>query len=287
MKKILITGKNSYIGTSLERWLQKEAELYEVHTVGTKNDEWRRFDFGGYDTVLHVAGIAHVSSNPKMERLYYRINRDLAVNVAGKAKAAGVKQFIFMSSMIIYGGDPQIGEKLVITKDTVPQPTNFYGRSKLEADLFIQKMADQVFRPVIIRTPMVYGPGCKGNFPKLVQLAKLCPVFPDLNNERSLIYIDNLCEFLRLVIDREAAGIFYPQNRDYLATKEIVAILAGQMGKKVWFIKSFNPLLKLLAKKIGLINKVFGAKAYDRALSDVFDWIYCVIPTSESVRKSI
>jgi nucleoside-diphosphate-sugar epimerase len=287
MKKILITGKNSYIGTSLERWLQKEAELYEVHTVGTKNDEWRRFDFGGYDTVLHVAGIAHVSSNPKMERLYYRINRDLAVNVAGKAKAAGVKQFIFMSSMIIYGGDPQIGEKLVITKDTVPQPTNFYGRSKLEADLFIQKMADQAFRPVIIRTPMVYGPGCKGNFPKLVQLAKLCPVFPDLNNERSLIYIDNLCEFLRLVIVREAAGIFYPQNRDYLATKEIVAILAGQMGKKVWFIKSFNPLLKLLAKKIGLINKVFGAKAYDRALSDVFDWIYCVIPTSESVRKSI
>jgi nucleoside-diphosphate-sugar epimerase len=287
MKKILITGKNSYIGTSLERWLQKEAELYEVHTVGTKNDEWRRFDFGGYDTVLHVAGIAHVSSNPKMERLYYRINRDLAVNVAGKAKAAGVKQFIFMSSMIIYGGDPQIGEKLVITKDTVPQPTNFYGRSKLEADLFIQKMADQAFRPVIIRTPMVYGPGCKGNFPKLVQLAKLCPVFPDLNNERSLIYIDNLCEFLRLVIDREAAGIFYPQNRDYLATKEIVAILAGQMGKKVWFIKSFNPLLKLLAKKIGLINKVFGAKAYDQALSDVFDWIYCVIPTSESVRKSI
>jgi nucleoside-diphosphate-sugar epimerase len=287
MKKILITGKDSYIGTSFEKWLKQWPGQYEVDTVGTKNDEWRSFDFSGYDTVLHVAGIAHVSVNPKMKDLYYRVNRDLAIDVAQKAKKVGVKQFVFMSSIIVYGEDAPIGAKMMITKDTVPQPSNFYGKSKLASDLAIQKMNDVQFHTVVIRSPMVYGPGCKGNFPKLIKFAKLCPVFPDINNERSMIFIDNLSEFIRLCIDWDVSGVFYPQNRDYLSTKVIIAILAEQMCKKVWFISHFNILFRLVSKKIGLINKVFGSKVYDATLSDIFHWDYCVIATTESIKKSV
>ena len=127
VKKVLITGKDSYIGTSFEKWLSKWPDKYMVDTIDMKGDTWKDNDFSEYDVVFHVAGIAHVSSNSKREDLYYRVNRDLAVETAIKAKAEGVKQFIFMSSIIVYGGSKSC--KRVIDQDTVPKPNNFYGRS--------------------------------------------------------------------------------------------------------------------------------------------------------------
>ncbi|NLK95370.1 MAG: NAD-dependent epimerase/dehydratase family protein, partial [Clostridiales bacterium] len=131
MKNILITGANSYIGTSFENWLKKWPEEYAIDTVDTKNDIWRSKDFSSYDVVFHVAGIAHVSTDPKMEDLYYKINRDLTIEIAKKAKSEGVKQFIFMSSIIVYGDSSHINKKRVIDKNTIPVPSNFYGKSKL------------------------------------------------------------------------------------------------------------------------------------------------------------
>lgn len=285
MKKILITGKESYIGTSARKWLEQNKNDYEVEEVETKNEEWNQMNYAKYDTVLHVAGIAHVSSDPNLEELYYKVNRDLAIAVAKKAKADGAKQFIFMSSMIIYGKDEQVGTEKVIDKDTVPSATDFYGKSKLDADLAIRQLEDENFKVVIIRTPMVYGPGCKGNFPKLKKLAKMSPIFPDIENKRSMIYIDNLCEFFKQIIDGEQSGTFYPQNRDYISTKQIIQIMSETMNKKMHFVKLFNPIIKLLAKKVGLINKVFGSKIYDKALSE--DFSYIVVENDESIRRSI
>lgn len=287
MKKILITGAGSYIGASFENWLKQWPDRYQIHTVGTMDDEWRSNSFTGYDAMLHVAGIAHVSANPKMEPLYYKVNRDLAIEVAKKAKSDGVKQFIFMSSMIIYGDDGRIGEQKVITGDTIPQPSNFYGKSKLEADLAIQSMVDERFIPVIIRTPMVYGPGCKGNFPKLLKLAKYCPIFPDIVNERSMIYIDNLCEFIRLCIENEVKGVFYPQNEEYICTSNILKTAAKYMGKRIFFTTIFNQFIKSLSGRVGLIDKVFGTKVYDRKLSKFSNWDYCKVGFTESIRNSI
>lgn len=285
MKKILISGKASYIGTAFEKWLGHWPERYIVHTASTIHDEWKSATFDGYDAVLHVAGIAHVSTSPKMKEMYYKVNRDLAIEVAKKAKESGIKQFIFMSSIIIYGDDGKIEEKKVITKETIPQPSNFYGRSKLEADTAIQRMADNRFKPVIIRTPMVYGPGCKGNFSKLKKLAKWCFVFPYIDNQRSVVYIDNLCEFIKKIIDREASGIFFPQNKDYVATKDIINELRKLNGKNTRFIKLFNPTLKLLSKRIVLINKVFGNKVYDKSLSaEVVGMEYNLVGFSDSIK---
>ena len=284
MKRVLITGKNSYIGESCRRWLEKNENEYIVEEVETKNDDWKNLNYAKYDTIIHVAGIAHVSSDPKMKDLYYRVNRDLAIEVAKKAKADGAKQFVFMSSMIIYGKDEPIGKIKEITSDTIPSATDFYGNSKLEADIAIRNLETDNFKVVIVRTPMVYGPGCKGNFPKLKKLAKM-PFFPNIENKRSMIYIDNLCEFFKQIMDKGLSGTFYPQNKDYISTVQIIRVMAESMNKKIHFIKLFNPFIKLLSKKIGIINKVYGSKVYAKDLSG--DFSYDVVENDESIRRSM
>lgn len=284
-KKILITGQSSYIGQNLKNWLLKDPEVYEVSSISVRNNEWESHDFSEYDVVVHVAGIAHVSADPKLEELYYKVNRDLAIRVAEKAKDEKVNQFIFMSSIIIYGEDGGIGQKFIINRDTLPNPKDFYGRSKMEADMAIQRLNSEQFKTVIVRIPMVYGPNCKGNFPKLKKFGLLSPVFPKINNTRSMIYIDNLCEFLRVAIDNEIKGVFFPQNKEYMSTKEIIRTISQISGKKTKFINWFNPLLKMLSKKVLLINKVFGNKAYDKSTLPPFN--YCIVDNETSIRKSI
>lgn len=285
--RVLITGENSYIGTMFEQWVKEKNPEWLIDTICVKDSSWRQISFNKYDSVLHVAGIAHVSTDPKMEELYYKVNRDLAIEVAQKAKDDQVKQFIFMSSMIIYGEDEGVGISNVITRDTIPKPLNFYGDSKLQADLAIQTMSDGKFKTAIIRTPMVYGPNSKGNFPKLIKLAKFTPIFPSLENKRSMIYIDNLTEFIRLLILNQSSGIFFPQNNDYVGTKQIVTVAAECMNRKIYSVSIFNPFLTLMSKRISFINKVLGNKIYDKKLSKHFDQEYCVVDFKESIKRSI
>ena len=282
MKNILVFGKDSYIGTNFEKWLNKSKEgNYNISSISSKDDEWRKEDFSKYDVIFCLAGIAHVSANKKLEDLYYKVNRDLPIEVAKKAKAEGVKQFIFMSSMIIYGADGKIGQFKIIKEDTSKVPIDFYGRSKLEADEAIQKLSDEKFKTIIIRAPMVYGPNCKGNFPKLKKIAKILPIFPDIENNRSMIYIDNLVECIKQNIDNENSGVIYPQNKEYVSTKSIIEAMAKAMNKKMHFVMIFNPILKLLSKKINYINKIFGNKVYDKSLSG--DFSYCVVDFETSI----
>lgn len=284
MKNILVFGKDSYIGTNFEKWLNKSKEgNYNISSISSKDDEWRKEDFSKYDVIFCLAGIAHVSANKKLEDLYYKVNRDLPIEVAKKAKAEGVKQFIFMSSMIIYGADGKIGQFKIIKEDTSKVPIDFYGRSKLEADEAIQKLSDEKFKTIIIRAPMVYGPNCKGNFPKLKKIAKILPIFPDIENNRSMIYIDNLVECIKQNIDNENSGVIYPQNKEYVSTKSIIEAMAKAMNKKMHFVMIFNPILKLLSKKINYINKIFGNKVYDKSLSG--DFSYCVVDFETSIME--
>lgn len=262
MKKILITGANSYIGTSLEKWLQKNPEEYIVDTVDMMGDGWKEKDFSGFDVVFHVAGIAHVSSDLKLEKLYYKVNSELTIETAKKAKAEGVKQFIFMSSIIVYGNN-----LTSIDKKTVPSPSDFYGNSKLQAEKGIKSLENENFSILILRPPMIYGKGSKGNYPKLAKAAVKLPVFPDIENKRSMLHIDNLCEFVKLMIDNQERGLFFPQNAEYVKTSEMVRLIAEVHGKKLRMIKIFNPLLSVMVRKVGLFNKVFGSLVYEKAMS--------------------
>ena len=280
MKNILITGKNSYIGTSLENWLMREPDKYKVDTVDMKDGSWKKTDFSSYDVVFHVAGIAHVSSDPKMEDLYYKVNRDLTIETAEKAKAEGVKQFIFMSSIIVYGDSSS--SKRVIDKNTVPTPSNFYGNSKLQAEEGIKHLESDDFKIVVLRPPMIYGKGSKGNYPRLANMAKKIPVFPDIDNERSMLHIDNLCEFIKVMIDYEETGLYFPQNKEYVKTSELVKTIAGVHGKKIMMTKVFNPVLRLMFG-IGIVNKVFGNLVYEKSMSDYDKANYRIRDFRESI----
>lgn len=278
MKRILVTGADSYIGTSLEGYLR--GKPYTVTTLDVRDTGWSDFSFSGYDTVLHVAAIVHQKERPEMEELYYRVNRDLAVKAARKARAEGVRQFILMSSMSVYGTDTG-----VITPETVPQPVSFYGKSKLAAEELIQKEADEHFRVCILRPPMVYGPGCKGNFQTVVKLVKKLPVFPQLRNERSMICIDNLCEFLKLCIDNCESGLFFPQNREYMQTSQMARTIAGKLGKRVFFSRLAGLAVRLLVPVLPVAKKAFGSLVYRD--TERHDYCYCLRDNGDSVADSV
>lgn len=286
MKKILITGADSYIGNSFEQWMSQWPEKYEITTVDVKNDDWKDEDFSQYDSIFHVAGIAHVDAKANMEELYYKVNRDLTIEVATKAKTDGARQFVFMSSIIVYGDSGEIGNKRIITSDTVPTPSNFYGNSKLTAEKGIMPLGSDEFKITILRPPMIYGKGSRGNYPKLAKLARKLPIFPDIDNERSMLHVDNLCEFVRLTIDHEEVGIFFPQNQEYVSTSEMVYLIGKVHNKKIKLTKVFNPILRVLAKKISLINKVFGNLVYDISMSDYDKANYRVRNFKESIENT-
>lgn len=285
-KKILITGKNSYVGNKLAEWLNKEPDKYEVVKESVRDDKWKEIDFSVFDVVVHVAGIAHQDTKADQEELYYKINTDLTIELAEKSKAEGVKQFVFMSSMIVYGASSKIGETKIITKDTLPEPINFYGNSKLLAEKGILPLQSDNFDVVVIRPPMIYGKGSKGNYPLLSKFAKVSPVFPDIDNQRSMLHIDNLSEFIRLMIDNEEKGIYFPQNEEYVKTSEMVEMIAKVNEKKIKLIKLFNPLLIELSKKTDIINKVFGTLIYEKSISKYKDINYCVNDFNQSIDKS-
>lgn len=293
MKKILITGANSYIGTTVESWLAQYEECYTVDTVDMIDGTWREKDFSQYDVAYHVAGIAHADVGNVSEEtkdFYYKINTDLAVETAKKAKSEGVKQFIFMSSMIVYGESGGFGHAKMIYKDTIPSPANFYGDSKWQADQNIQKLEDESFKVVIVRPPMIYGKGSKGNYPTLAKIAKKLPIFPNIQNQRSMLHIDNLCEFIRLIIENEESGIFFPQNKEYSQTSQLVQMIAASTGRHIMLTKLLNPFVWIAScipgKVSGLVNKAFGNLTYDKEMSVYPQGTYQIVSLEESIEKT-
>lgn len=285
-KHILLTAEHSYIGGSLKKYLGSHWEEYAVDCISQRDPAWKGISFAKYDVVVDVTGIAHVDNGPADDvqaAVYRRVNTKLALETARIAKEAGVRQFIYLSSMIVYGDSAPVGKPCVISKDTQPLPMNAYGDSKLRAEQGLLAMADDDFTVALIRPPMVYGPGCKGNYPKLARLAKLCPVFPKVDNCRSMIYIDHLCELIRLVIDGGDGGVFTPQNREHVNTSEMVELIGRVHHSPVLLLPGFTRVLGLLSKKTALINKVFGNFAYASDMGDYYGGTYQLYDFAETI----
>lgn len=271
MKRVLITGANSYIGVNIDNWLSKSPTAYSVDTIDMIDGSWREKDFGQYDVIIHVAGIAHAdvdNISEERKQLYYRVNTDLAIEVAQKAKKEGAGQFILMSSMIIYSGC----KEKIITKEDIPIPLNCYGDSKWQADQKVRKLETTEFKVVVLRAPMIYGKNSRGNYPELAKLAARLPVFPVVKNKRSMLHIDNLCEFIRLMVDNEESGVFFPQNREYTVTSDMVRMIAAARQHKIIMVSGFGWGIKLMMKipgRIGVLaTKAFGDSAYDMQMSE-------------------
>lgn len=355
MKRILIAGANSYIGTSLERYLLEYndlqgREVYRVDTVSQRDSRWEEHDFRGYDAVFQASGIAHADTGAvsrERQALYYQVNCDLAVRTAQKAQAAGVGLFIYPSSVIVYGDSAPYGKTRMITVRTPAECAHFYGDSKIRAEEALRRLeageepwadgkslageeslgdgksltggqpwadekslagagdqgngmrigeepsvygtAGAEMRVAILRLPMVYGRGSKGNYPLLAKLAGRLPFFPDVRNQRSMIYIENLCEFIRQRIEEGKGGLYFPQNPEYTATSRMVREIAAARGKKVRLLKIMNPLVALASHmpgKVGnMANKAFGSLTVDMGMSGDVE-SYCLYDLRESIRRT-
>lgn len=319
MKRVLITGANSFIGKNLSNYLltynsRQGKEEYHVDLISQRDSMWETFSLQGYDVVFQASGIAHVDITKvgeEAQKEYYAVNCDLAVATLKKAQAAGVKQFIYPSSVIIFGDSAPFGKKKNITKDSLTENSNFYADSKIRAEQELQAcMGDEAkesalageetvgqepdkgsdsTKLAILRLPMVYGEGSKGNYPLLSKIAHKTPIFPDVHNERSMIYIENLCECIRLLIEEEACGIIYPQNTDYVTTAQMVKTIAEVNGKPMRLWKVLNPCVKLasgMPGKIGkMADKAFGSLTIDQSLSPDRER-YNLVDFKESVRRT-
>ena len=293
MKKILITGAGSYIGVSVEAYLKQWPQQYQVDTVDMIGDAWKNCSFHGYDAVLHVAGLVHqpkTKNDPDQAERYDRINHRLAVETAGKAKAEGVRQFLFLSSASVYGLNAPVGNVVTITGDTPLNPTDNYGISKKKAEEGLQKLQDETFRVAILRPPMIYGKGCRGNYQTMAKLARKLPFFPWVENQRSMLYMENLAEFIRLLVESGKGGIFFPQNAEYTTTSQMVKAIGQVKGKKVRLWKGLSPLVMLAShvpgKIGGLVNKAFGSLTIDQELSRKDIDGYQIFSLEESIRRT-
>lgn len=266
-KRILVAGAGSYIGQSFIEYIRQFSN-YEVDDIKTTDSEWRQRDFSKYDVVYDVAGIAHIKETAENKHLYYEVNRDLAVELAKKAKLESVKQFIYLSSMSVYG--LTVGR---IHENTSVNPINAYGKSKLEAEQLLWQLNDENFKVSIVRPPMVYGEGCKGNYQTLRKFALKFGFFPEYDNERSMLFIDNLSSAVRMIIHNNVPGVYFPQDCEYIRTYDMVKEIAEENGRKFFSTKAINIPVKLMTSKVSLFKKVFGTLTYDKSMNVPEKWL--------------
>ncbi|MBR6571636.1 MAG: NAD-dependent epimerase/dehydratase family protein [Clostridia bacterium] len=277
MIRVLITGAGSYIGGQIAQSLP--ADSFDVREADVRNG-LQADAFQGIDAVIHVAGIAHQKETRENAPLYDRVNRALAVETAAMAKAAGVRQFVFFSSMSVYG--MTTGH---ITQDTEPAPNTCYGRSKWEAEKEITTLKDDSFQVAILRPPMIYGRGCRGNYPRLAALARKLPLFPRCGNQRSMLYIETLCAFVRHLLESGRGGLYFPQNSEYVNTSVLVSAVARCHGRRIALMPGFDRLLRLMSRHLGIAGKVFGSLTYDQNMSMDFASAG-QIPFEETIRRT-
>ena len=277
---ILIFGTGSYIGNHFCEALESRGhKIQMVDAVKVKPVE---IDFSGIDAVINVAGIAHVKITPQMEDLFYKVNTHLAIDLCENAKKNGVKQYVYMSSMNVYGDTSEC-----IHSRNQESPKNFYGKSKWLADKGIHAMESDTFKVASVRPPVVYGKGCKGNFILLVKLSRLFVVFPSFINTKSMIYIDNLSNFVCELIENGDGGYFHPQNARHTSIVEIIKEIRASMGKKTYIIPGLAWIVKLLMKLSHKANRAFADDFYDLDFSRYRNNSYCNVDFRESIKRSI
>lgn len=280
MTNVLITGAGGFIGQALVNALNERGNAYHVRTVSLRDDNWRDTDISGTDVIVHLAGIAHVRYRDSMAVDYMRVNRDLTLEFARKAKAQGAKRFVFLSSMIVYGDPAPAGETRIITPDTEPDPVNAYGMSKLMAEEGLGGLEDTDFSVTSIRPPTVYGKGCRGAYAAISAHYRKLPVFPALCGKRSVIYIGNLVSVIIRCIDGYQGAVICPQDDEYADTATLVSMVRAAHGLRTRTTHIFDPAIRLVGA-LAPVRKILGGIAYEKGAA--FDGF---IPTDEAIRRT-
>lgn len=286
MFHILIIGKSGYVSKCFQSYIKQFPHI-AITAISVRSDEWKQMNFCSYHAVFNAIGLAHDSARKGTDKQFKYLNVELPVQIAKKAKEDGVKTFIHMSSMIVYGENKTIENQSLINEDTEPNPAGIYGKSKLEGEKALLTLNDDVFNVAIVRAPLIFNENATDNFKRLKDFAMRYPVFPKINNIRSMLYADNLCELVRLIAVENGSGYYYPQDEDYYCTSQLVKDIANASGEKMHLIKIFNPIIYILSKKILLIRKVFGSLAYEKSVSEAFEGRYRVVSYKEAINRIV
>ena len=261
--KILVTGKNSFIG----RYFKENNKLDQIEEVCLVENNIDAIDFSRFDVVFHVAAIVHQSKHIS-EEYFFKINSDLAYNVAKKAKEMGVKHFVFMSTVKVYGENNS--KNNVWTETSKCYPQDAYGRSKLDAENRFKVLNDEEFVISIVRTPVVYGSGVKGNIQRIAKFvlnSKLIPL-GGIENKRAMVNIANLNSLVNRIIELRRGGLFLAGDKNLLSTSEFVQYLIKYVRGRKYMI-NFPRVLKILVKLIlpKFYIKIFGTMLIDNKMT--------------------
>jgi len=284
--KVIVTGSTGYIARGLEKWLTNKSNQFEVNKLSVRGftDSFQIPE--AMDVLIHTAALVHKKESNYTEMDYFDVNCSLTLQLAQKAKVVGVKHFVFLSTMAVYGVDVLEEGTMEIVESTPLDPATMYGKSKLAAESELMKLSDENFVVSIIRPPMVYGPSCPGNYELLSKIAKKMPIFPLVQNKRSMIFIDNLTEFMRQLIINRDGGVFHPQDREYIQTSDIVKEIANVHGRKIMMNRLSGSLLMKMFGKKSIVSKVFGDLTYSKQLSEYRDNSYQIIGFKEAIKIS-
>ncbi len=281
-RQILITGEHGYIAGRLADYLKAAQPDWSVQQISVRDDGWKELAFGGVDAIVHTAGIVHRKEGTVSKEEYQRVNVRLTAQLAAKAAKEGTGQFVFLSTMSVYGM-----EQGRIGAGTRPAPVTLYGRSKLAAEHRLKRLEEKSRMTVaVIRPPMVYGPGCPGNYARLSALARKLPAFPKTENKRSMIFIDTLCECIRQILLRNLSGTFLPQDPEYSNPSRMVREIAACHGRRCVLVPGMNGLLGLLAGQIGLFARLFGTLIYDQKSSVIPGVPYQIVSVRDAVERT-
>lgn len=259
--KLLITGSSGFVGNY---FINKYKNKYEIKTFSFLKDDINTLDCGDTDVVFHLSALVHQMGGASKEE-YERVNVIQTLQLAKKAKESGVKHFLFMSTVKVYGEETDNK----YTEDSICHPEDEYGKSKLKAELELKKLEDVSFKVSIIRTPIVYGYGVKANIKSLVNLVNKIPILPfgKINNKRSMVYIGNLCHLVDEVIIQQKAGIFLASDDKPLSTSKLIELIAENLDKKIYLIKIpfFETLLKVV--KQSFHKRLYGSLEVDNSIT--------------------
>lgn len=284
---ILIIGKNSYIGNHIDQWLSKYGHF--VCQLDVLVENWRVYDYSLYDVIIHVAGIVH-RPNCKDWNLYKSVNCDMAAEIAQKAKLQGVRQYIYFSTMGVYNASKSLNGCVIDENTpTLKDGNSLYGKSKLMAEEALSLLQEYNFTVAFVRPPSVYGNGCKGGYiTSFKWIACKLPLFPKAYEHcvQSFIYIDNLCECIRLIVDNQLAGIFCPQDDEIPNANRLLETICNSIGKRYHASKVLGLCFRFFSF-LPCVKKAYGGISYSRKISDIQGYNYVIVPFEEGIKRTV
>lgn len=251
--RILLTGATGFVGL---RYIEYNKKKYDIQCVSLRSTKVSDIDFSGVDSIVHLAGMAHQMKKVE-DKLYFDVNYKLTRELADFAKETGVRHFVFVSTIKVFGEH----HRGVLNEDTRCEPINDpYGASKLKAEKYLESIANDSFKVALVRPPLIYGPRVKGNLIRFLRLADSNYFLPfgKINNRRTMIFIDNFVSLLNRIVDTKATGIVLAGDDQPISTTKLISLMRGNMGRKNRLVK----VPKIFVKVLGMVRPELAIRLY-------------------------